>query len=85
MEEKMNSRYGRNGKQYEIKLNYKTLQYLSTVLHQYKDDGLRDTAEKRSAHDQSTEAIRRGIGQAYKHFLSKGTKPRNYYFKRESA
>lgn len=81
----MNKRYGRNGKQYEIKLNYKTLQYLSTVLHQYKDDGLRDTAEKRSAHDQSTEAIRRGIGQAYKHFLSKGTKPRNYYFKRESA
>ena len=82
---KMNNRYGRNGKQYEIKLNYKTLQYLSTVLHQYKDDGLRDTAEKRSAHDQSTEAIRQGIGQAYEYFLSKGTKPRNYYFKRESA
>jgi hypothetical protein len=83
----MNNQYGRKGKQkqYEIKLNYKTLQYLSTVLHQYKDDGLRDTAEKRSAHDQSVEAIRRGIGKAYEYFLSKGTKPRSYHFKRKSA
>ena len=83
----MNShnRYGRNGKQYEIKLNYKTLQYLSMFLHQYKNEGLRDTAEKRSAHDQSVEAVRRGIGQAYKHFLSKGTKPRSYRFEHKEV
>lgn len=81
----MNNKHGRKGKQYEIKLNYKTLQYLSMFLHQYKDDGLRDTAEKRTAHDHSVNAVRKGIGEAYKHFLSKGTKPRSYRFEQKEA
>mgnify|MGYP001189229999 FL=1 len=76
---------GRRGKQYEIKLNYKTLQYLSMFLHQYKDEGLRDTEEKRLAYDQSIKAIRKGIGDAYQHFLSKGTKPRSYHFQQKEA
>jgi hypothetical protein len=79
------NRYGRNGRQYEIKLNYKSLQYLSMILHQYKDDGLRDTYEKRMAYDQSTEAVRRGLGKAYKYFLSQGKHPRTYHFERKSA
>jgi hypothetical protein len=79
------NRYGRNGRQYEIKLNYKSLQYLSMILHQYKDDGLRDTYEKRMAHDQSTEAVRRGLGKAYKYFLLQGKNPRTYHFERKSA
>ena len=54
-------------------------------LHQYKNEGLRDTAEKRSAHDQSVEAVRRGIGKAYEHFLSKGTKPRSYRFEHKEV
>jgi hypothetical protein len=58
------NRYGRNGRQYEIKLNYKSLQYLSMILHQYKDDGLRDTYEKRMAHDQSTEAVQPWSGES---------------------
>jgi hypothetical protein len=58
------NRYGRNGRQYEIKLNYKSLQYLSMILHQYKDDGLRDTYEKRMAHDQSTEAVQPRTGES---------------------
>jgi hypothetical protein len=58
------NRYGRNGRQYEIKLNYKSLQYLSMILHQYKDDGLRDTYEKRMAYDQSTEAVQPWSGKS---------------------
>lgn len=81
----MKNRYGRNGRQYEIKLNYKTLQYLSMILHQYRDNGLRDTYEKRMAHDQSTEAVRRGLGKAYEYFLSQGKNPRTYHFERKRA
>jgi hypothetical protein len=55
------------------------------ILHQYKDDGLRDTYEKRMAYDQSTEAVRRGLGKAYKYFLSQGKHPRTYHFERKSA
>ena len=44
-------RYGRNGKLYPLEMNQKSLFYLQMFLHQYKDNGLRDTDEKRRAYD----------------------------------
>ena len=68
----------RTGKQYSIKMNYKTLSYLQMILHQVKHDGARSSDEKRRAFDQAIKAIESGIGEAYNYFLSKGTKTRVY-------
>jgi hypothetical protein len=56
-------RYGRNGRLFPIELNQKTLFYLQMFLHQHKQDGLRDTDEKRRAYDHAMDQIRKGISK----------------------
>jgi hypothetical protein len=56
-------RYGRNGRLFPIELNQKTLFYLQMFLHQHKQDGLRDTDEKRRAYDHAIDQIRKGISK----------------------
>ena len=75
-------RYGRNGKLFTIELNQKTLFYLQMFLHQHKQDGLRDTDEKRRAYDHAMDQIRKGISKVHKYQLSKGLRPpRSYNFR----
>ena len=77
-------RYGRNGKLYPLEMNQKTLFYLQMFLHQHKQDGLRDTDEKRRAYDHAMDQIRKGIAKVYEHQISKGLRPpRTYNFKSE--
>jgi hypothetical protein len=56
-------RYGRHGRLFPIELNQKTLFYLQMFLHQHKQDGLRDTDEKRRAYDHALAQIRKGISK----------------------
>jgi len=65
-------------KTYPIHLNYRTLSYLQMVLHQFKQEGLRDTDQKRKCYDNAMASIHEGIGQAYNHFIEKKTKVRVY-------
>ena len=75
-------RYGRNGRLYPLEMNQKTLFYLQMFLHQYKDNGLRDTDEKRRAYDHAMNQIRKGIAQVYARQKMNGLKPpRKYNFK----
>jgi len=78
-------RYGRHGRLFPIELNQKTLFYLQMFLHQYRDDGLRDTYEKRMAHDHALTQIRKGISKVYEHQLSKGLRPPRAYTFRNRA
>tara|TARA_R100001463_G_scaffold43170_3_gene90208 strand:- start:456 stop:704 length:249 start_codon:yes stop_codon:yes gene_type:complete len=75
-------RYGRNGRLYPLEMNQKSLFYLQMFLHQYKDDGLRDTDEKRRAYDHAMNQIRKGIAQVYARQNMNGLKPpRKYNFR----
>ena len=75
-------RYGRNGRLYPLEMNQKTLFYLQMFLHQYKDNGLRDTDEKRRAYDHAMNQIRKGIAQVYARQNMNGLKqPRKYNFR----
>ena len=48
-------------------------------LHQHKQDGLRDTDEKRRAYDHAMDQIRKGISKVYEYQLSKGLRPPRMY------
>lgn len=73
-------RYGRNGKKYPVDINYKTLIYLKNFLSKHRENGLRDSVEKRRCYDLAINSINQGIRKANDYFIAQGTKPRLYYF-----